>query len=218
MRRRTKSKTGRYLWTIVIALVIALVLRTFVIQAYRIPSGSMEDALLKGDFVLVNKLAYRSEEPQPGDIIIFDYPLNPSKTFIKRIVAGPGQTVEIVNKTLAIDGKVAAPSYPVKHTDHLIQSAEYSNRDNFGPFVIPAGHYFLMGDNRDNSRDSREWGFLERRYIKGKAFLCYFSWAPDPLAPEFSSPYILSFFNILLYNLVHFPQRVRWERIGVILQ
>ena len=218
MRRRLKSKTRQYLWTMGIALVIAMVLRTFVVQGYRIPSGSMETALLKGDFVLVNKLAYRSGEPKPGDIIIFDYPLNPSKTFIKRIVAGPGETVEIVNKTLSIDGRIAVPPYLVKHTDHLIHSPEYSNRDNFGPFKVPPGHYFLMGDNRDNSRDSREWGFLERKYVKGKAFLIYFSWAPDPLAPQFSNPYVSSFFKVLFYNLVHFPQRVRWGRIGTIAQ
>jgi signal peptidase I len=218
MRRRVRSKTRQYLWTIGVALVIAMLLRTFVVQGYRIPSGSMEDALLKGDFILVNKLAYHFGEPEPGDIIVFDFPLNPSKTFVKRIVAGPGETVEIANKTLFIDGKTTVPSYLVKYTDPLIHSAEYSNRDNLGPFEIPPGHYFLMGDNRDNSRDSREWGFLEREYIKGEAFLVYFSWAPDPSAPEFSNPYIVSFFNVLFYNLVHFPQRVRWGRIGTMVQ
>ncbi len=215
MRRRTKSKTKQYLWTIGIALVIAMILRTFVVQGYRIPSGSMESTLLKGDFVLVNKLAYRLGEPKPGDIIIFDYPLNPSKTFIKRIIAEQGETVEIVKKTLYIDGKMAIPPYPVKHTDPYIYPAEYSNRDNFGPFEVPPGHYFVMGDNRDNSRDSREWGFLERKHVKGKAILVYCSWAPDPLAPEFTNPYITSFFKVFFYNLAHFPWRVRWERIGI---
>ena len=218
MRRRVKSRTRQYVWTVGIALVIAMVLRTFVVQGYRIPSGSMENALLKGDFVLVNKLAYRFGEPQPRDIISFRYPLNPSKTFIKRIVAGPGQTVEIVNKQLSIDGRIEVPSYLVKYRDPLIHSAEYSNRDNFGPFEVPPGHYFLMGDNRDNSRDSREWGFLERKYIKGKAYLIYFSWAPDPLAPKFSDPYVSSFFKIIFYNLVHFTERVRWGRIGTVTQ
>ena len=214
MRRRTKSRTKQYLWTIGIALVIAIILRTFVVQGYRIPSGSMESALLKGDFILVSKLAYRFGEPRSGDIVIFDYPLNPSKTFIKRIVAEAGQIVEIVNKTLYIDGEIAVPPYLVRHTDPQIYPAEYSNRDNFGPFEVPHGHYFVMGDNRDNSRDSREWGFLERKHIEGRAFLVYFSWAPDPLAPEFCNPYISSFFKVFFYNLVHFPQRVRWERIG----
>jgi signal peptidase I len=219
MRRRTKSKTKQYLWTIGIALVVAMILRTFVVQGYRIPSGSMEDALLKGDFVLANKLAYRfGEEPKLGDIIIFDYPLNPSKNFIKRIIAKPGETVQIVNKTLYIDGEIANSFHPIKHTDPQIYPAEYSNRDNFGPFEVPPGHYFVMGDNRDNSQDSREWGFLERKYIHGKVFLVYFSWAPDPFAPEFSNPYITSLVKVLFYNLTHFPWRVRWERVGTIVQ
>jgi signal peptidase I len=218
MRRRINSKTKQYLWTIGIALVIAIILRTFVVQGYRIPSRSMENALLKGDFILVNKLAYRSKEPKPGDIIIFDYPLNPSKTFIKRIIAESGETVEIINKTLYIDGEIAVPSYPINHTDPQIYPAEYSNRDNFGPFEVPSGHYFVMGDNRDNSLDSREWGFLEGKNIKGKAFLVYFSWAPDPFAPEFTNPYITSFFEVLFYNLTHFPWRVRWERIGTMIR
>ncbi len=178
----------------------------------------MESALLKGDFILVNKLAFRFKEPRPGDIVIFDYPLNPSKSFIKRIVAGPGESVQIVNKTLYLNGVVSIPRYLTKYTDPQIYPAEYSNRDNFGPFEVPSGQYFMMGDNRDNSRDSREWGFLEREYIKGEALLVYFSWAPDPLAPEFDSPYISSFFKVLFYNLVHFPQRIRWERIGTMVR
>ena len=219
MRRRTKSKAKQYLLTIGIALVIAMILRTFVVQGYKIPSGSMEDALLKGDFVLANKLAYRfGNEPKPGDIIIFDYPLNPSKNFIKRIIAKPGETVQIVNKTLYIDRRIADSPYPIKHIDLQVYPAEYSNRDNFGPFEVPPGHYFVMGDNRDNSQDSREWGFLERKYIQGKVFLVYFSWAPDPFAPEFSNPYITSFFKVFFYNLIHFPARVRWGRIGTIVQ
>jgi signal peptidase I len=218
MRRRIKSKTKQYLWTIGIALFISLILRTFVVRGYRIPSRSMENVLLKGDFVLVNKLAFHFREPKPGDIIVFDYPLNPNKTFIKRIVAESGETVEIINKTLYIDGEIAIPAYPIKHADPQIYPAEYSNRDNFGPFEVPPEHYFVMGDNRDNSLDSREWGFLERKYIKGKALLVYFSWAPDPLAPEFSNPYIASFFEVLFYNLVHFPSRVRWERIGTLVR
>ena len=122
------------------------------------------------------------------------------------------------NAQLYIDGEVTIPPYPIRHTDPQIYPAEYSNRDNFGPFEIPPEHYFVMGDNRDNSLDSREWGFLERKNIKGKAFLVYFSWAPDPLAPEFTNPYITSFFEVLFYNLTHFPWRVRWERIGTMVR
>lgn len=218
MRRRTKSRIRQYLVAIGIALVIAILLRTFVVQGYRIPSSSMEDTLLKGDFALANKFAYRFEEPQLGDIIIFDYPLNPNKTFIKRIIAKPGETVHIVNKKLYIDGEVASPPYLIKHIDLQIYPGEYSNRDNFGPFEVPPGHYFVMGDNRDNSQDSREWGFLERKYIQGKVFLVYFSWAPDPSAPKFSNSYITSFFEVFFYNLANFPWRVRWERIGTLVR
>ncbi|MFQ6032638.1 MAG: signal peptidase I, partial [Candidatus Zixiibacteriota bacterium] len=116
------------------------------------------------------------------------------------------------------DGRIEATPYFIKHTDPQIYPAEYSNRDNFGPFEVPPGHYFVMGDNRDHSRDSREWGFLEKKYIKGKAFLIYFSWAPDPFAPQFTNPYIATFFKLFFYNLFHFPWRVRWERIGTIVR
>jgi signal peptidase I len=198
MRRIQKSKLKQYAVTVFIALVVGLLLRTFVVQAYRIPSRSMEDTLLRGDFLLMSKLSYWS--------------------FIKRIIAVEGQSVEIINKRLYVDGQPAEDWFPYKYTDYQIYPPEYSNRDNFGPFEIPPGQYFVLGDNRDNSQDSREWGFLEREYIKGKAFLVYFSWAPDPEAPAWSNNYISSFFEIFFYNLTHFPWRVRWERIGTVVR
>jgi signal peptidase I len=212
MRRKVKSKIKQYALTAGIALTIGVLLRTFVVQAYRIPSRSMEDTLMEGDFLLVNKLGLRFHEPQAGDVIVFEYPLNPSKDFIKRIVATEGQVVQIVNKKLYVDGESAENDFPAKHSDHQVFPAAYSNRDNFGPFRVPEGQYFVMGDNRDNSQDSREWGFLERRYVKGKALVIYFSWAPDPAAPRWSG--VFSFPEILAYNLTHFPWRVRWDRIG----
>lgn len=218
MRRIQKSKFKQYAVTVCIALVIGLLLRTFVVQAYRIPSRSMEDTLLNGDFVLVSKLSYWFSEPDAGDVVVFEYPLNPSKSFVKRIIATEGQSVEIINKRLFVDGQPAEDWFPYKYTDYQIYPPEYSNRDNFGPFEIPPGQYFVLGDNRDNSQDSREWGFLEREYIKGKTFLIYFSWAPDPEAPAWSNNYISSFFEILFYNLTHFPWRVRWERIGTVVR
>ncbi|MGB8658745.1 MAG: signal peptidase I [Candidatus Zixiibacteriota bacterium] len=213
MRRRGKSKLKPYALTIGIALVIGMLLRTYVVQGYRIPSRSMEDTLLDGDFLLVYKLVYHFSEPKVGDIIVFKHPFNPSKTFIKRIVASEGQIVEIVNKRLYVDGEEAETSFPSRHIDHQILPAEYSNRDNFGPFEVPKGQYCVLGDNRDNSQDSRDWGFLDRGNIKGKALVIYFSWAPDSNAPQWSSPYIGSFFEILFYDLIHFPSRVRWERV-----
>ena len=216
MKRKSPSKLKQYALTVGIALVVGILLRTYVVQAYRIPSRSMQDTLLRGDFLLVNKLSYRFSEPQAGDVIVFEYPLNASKDFIKRIIATEGQTVEIINKKLYVDGSYAEDWFPVKHTDYQIFPAAYSNRDNFGPFEVPSGQYFVMGDNRDNSQDSRDWGFLERKYVKGKAFLIYFSWAPDPEAPRLTDPF--SFFEILAYNLTHFPWRIRWERIGSVIR
>ncbi len=217
MRRRSKSKYKQYALTVVIALVAGMLLRTYVIQGYRIPSRSMEDTLQEGDFLLVNKLTYRFHEPKVGDVIVFEYPFNPSKSLIKRIIAGGGQVVEVINKSLYVDGERAEGKFPSKHIDYQVFSAEYSNRDNFGPFEVPKGQYFVLGDNRDNSQDSRVWGFLDRKNVKGKAVFIYFSWAPDPIAPQWSSPYITSFFKIFFYNLTHFPWRARWDRIGTII-
>jgi signal peptidase I len=212
MKKRVKSKLIQYALTVVIALTIGILLRTFVVQAYRIPSRSMEDTLVEGDFLLVNKLALRYSEPMAGDVIVFKYPLNTSKDFVKRIVATEGQIVQIVNKDLYVDGQLAEGLFSGKHTDYQVFPAAYSNRDNFGPFRVPEGQYFVLGDNRDNSHDSREWGFLEKEHIKGKAFMIYFSWAPDQEAPRWSGFY--SFFEILAYNIIHFPSRVRWDRLG----
>lgn len=216
MKTKVKSKLKPYVLTVGIALIVGMLLRTYVVQAYRIPSGSMQDTLLKGDFLLVNKLTYRFSEPKAGDVIVFEYPLNPSKDFIKRIIATEGGTVEVIDKSLYIDGQLAEDRFPSKHSDYQIFPAAYSNRDNFGPFEVPRGQYFVMGDNRDVSQDSREWGFLERKYIKGKAFLIYFSWADDPNAPRLSGP--LSFLQVLAYDLVRFPWRVRWDRIGRVIR
>ena len=194
-----------------------MLLRTYVVQGYRIPSRSMEDTLLEGDFLLVNKLTYHFHEPKVGDVIVFEYPFNASKHLIKRIIAGEGQVVEVINKKLYVDGVNAEVRFPSKHIDYQIYPAEYSNRDNFGPFEVPPGQYFVLGDNRDNSQDSRVWGFLDRKLVKGKAILIYFSWATDPTAPKWSSPYITSFFKIFFYDLVSFPWRTRWNRVVTII-
>jgi signal peptidase I len=216
MKRKSKPRLKQYAITIGIALIVGILLRTYVVQAYRIPSRSMQDTLLHGDFLLVDKLTYRFSEPQVGDVIVFQYPLNPTKDFIKRIIATEGQRVELVNKRLYVDGQSAEDWFPSKHTDYQIFPAAYSNRDNFGPFQVPSDQFFVMGDNRDNSQDSRQWGFLERKHIKGKALLIYFSWAPDAEAPQLSGP--LSFFEVLAYNLTHFPWRIRWGRVGTIIR
>lgn len=220
MRKKDKSSVNikGYVEVVLLAILIAFLLRTFVVQAYRIPSSSMEDSLLGGDFILVNKLHYRYSEPKPGDIIVFKYPLNPSKDMVKRVVASEGQTVEIKNKIVYVDDRMIPDPLSAKHSDQRILPEDYSTRDNFGPAQVPAGHLFVLGDNRDNSQDSREWGFLDQGLIKGKALIVYWSWAQDPHAPKFRSPYITPLLEIIFYNLGHLTERLRLYRIGTVIK
>jgi len=161
--RKGSGKLKVYLEVAILALLMAFLLRTYVVQAYRIPSGSMEDALFAGDFVLVYKLAYRlGEEPKPGDVIVFRYPLNPSKTYIKRMIAGPGQTVQVIDKQVYINDKPLVDPLTVKYSDKQVFHFTLSGRDNLGPLQVPPDQFFVLGDNRDNSQDSRQWGFGER--------------------------------------------------------
>ncbi|MCJ7497707.1 MAG: signal peptidase I [candidate division Zixibacteria bacterium] len=218
MKRKEKPSIKGYIEVIVLAILIAFILRTFVVQAYKIPSSSMEDSLLGGDFILVNKLYYHYKEPRSGEIIVFKYPLNPSKDMVKRVVATEGQTVEIINKIVYVDGKIVPDPLLTKHIDPRILPVDYSTRDNFGPAQVPAGHLFVLGDNRDDSQDSRDWGFLDMSYIKGKAIIVYWSWAIDPHAPKFRSPYITPLLEIIFYNLGHLTERLRLGRIGTVVE
>ena len=200
--------------TLIVAAIVIFLSGTFVVQIYRIPSGSMEDTLLVGDWVVVNKLVYRFKSPKPADVIVFRYPLNPSKTLIKRCLATEGQTAEIVNKVVYVDGKMTGDPEKVKFTDKYIRPAIYSTRDNYGPIQVPMDGFFVLGDNRDNSEDSRSFRCVYKDNVKGKAGFIIFSWAPDPNAPKFRSPYIIPLIEIFFYNLFHFPSRIRWNRIG----
>jgi signal peptidase I len=182
---RAKSILREYTEAILPALVLFLVIRTFLFQAFRIPSSSMEDTLAIGDFLFVNKFLYGAKvpvlgvrlpgirAPQPGDIIVFKFPRDPRKDYIKRCVAVEGQSVEIRAKQVYVDGVLCAEPF-VKHTDPLTRPGDI--RDYMGPVVVPRGQLFMMGDNRDNSSDSRYWGFLDRDLIKGKAMFIYWSW------------------------------------------
>jgi signal peptidase I len=181
---KRKSTLREYAEAFALAIALALTIRTFVVQAFKIPSGSMIPTLSIGDHILVNKFIYGIKlpftnvilvpisSPQPGDIIVFKYPEDESKDFIKRVVGTPGAVIEVRNKEVYVNNaRVDDPR--VQHTDRDIQ---LNKRDNFGPVTVPPGAYFVMGDNRDQSLDSRFWGFVKENKIRGKAFLIYWSW------------------------------------------
>jgi len=213
VKKRAQARIKEYVEAVLIALVIAVILRVFVVQAYRVESGSMESTLQVGDFLFVNKFIYHFGDPKPGDIVVFEYPLNPTKDFIKRVIAIEGQTVEIRDKTLYIDGQVIPDPEFIKHIDSKFMPPELSTRDYFGPKQVPPGQLFVLGDNRDDSKDSRFWGFVDKNKVKGRALMIYFSWRPDPNSPDWSAPYIDKVFTIAFYNLTHFPWRIGWGRL-----
>ena len=172
---------------ILVAIVIALFIRTFVVQAFKIPSGSMKQTLQIGDHILVNKFIYGIKipylrknivplkKPQRGDIVVFKYPVDPDKDFIKRVIGIPGDEIEIRDKMLFVNKKRINHDYGV-YTDSRILSANVRPRDNFGPITVPERSLFVMGDNRDESFDSRFWGFVDYKALNGKAFIIYWSW------------------------------------------
>ncbi|BBO79497.1 signal peptidase I [Desulfosarcina ovata subsp. sediminis] len=172
---------------IVVAVILALFIRTFVVQAFKIPSGSMKDTLLIGDHILVNKFIYGVKvpfvkktiipikDPKQGDIIVFEFPEDPSKDFIKRVIGTPGDVVEIRNKKLFVNGTRIDNGHGV-FKDPKIYPSQMQPRDNLGPITVPEGKLFVMGDNRDFSYDSRFWGFVDFAAVKGKAFIIYWSW------------------------------------------
>jgi signal peptidase I len=184
---KRKSKFQEYIEAILIALVIAFFIRTFVIQAYKIPSGSMKPTLLVGDHILVNKFIYGVKvpyfrntlipikEPAKGDIVVFIYPEDRSKDFIKRVIATSGDTVEIRNKKIYLNGRLYKDNKGV-YVDNFILPGSVQPRDNFGPVTVPPSSLFVMGDNRDQSYDSRFWGFVDLKDVLGKAVVIYWSW------------------------------------------
>ncbi|MBU0479633.1 MAG: signal peptidase I [Proteobacteria bacterium] len=184
---RKKSLLREYAEAIIIALILALFIRTFVVQAFKIPSGSMIPTLLIGDHILVSKFIYGVRNPLTGkvlipirnpernDIVVFKYPLNPDQDFIKRVIGVPGDTIEIVDKKLFVNGNELENDKGV-YLDDRVLSGEGRPRDNFGPVTVPAESLFVMGDNRDNSHDSRFWSFVDFKDLRGKAFIMYWSW------------------------------------------
>jgi signal peptidase I len=192
---KRKGLIREYAESILIAVLLALVIRTYLVQAFKIPSGSMEDTLAIGDHLLVNKFMYGTKipfvdkrvltirDPRQGDVIVFEYPEDPSKDFIKRVVGVPGDLVEGKEKKVYVNGKLYANPHEVHKEKDLIPK-EVNPRDTFGPITVPADSYFVMGDNRDRSYDSRFWKFVPRHSIKGLAFIKYWSWDRDKFRPR----------------------------------
>lgn len=218
-------------WTksVFIAFVLFLVIRAFVVEAFKIPTSSMENTLLVGDFLLVNKAVYGAQipgtalrlpalaEPQRGDVVVFNPPHDPSKNYVKRLIAIPGDTVEMRDKRLYLNSRELDEPY-VRHVDyggdaihpdmewqeeHLtpgVGPRKYrASRDNWGPILVPPDRYFVLGDNRDDSEDSRYWGFVERSAIRGRPWMIYYSF--DPSRSD-ALPWL---------------KDVRWSRIGGVI-
>ncbi len=189
-RGRSKSMLREYAEAIIIAVLLAVFIRTFVVQAFKIPSGSMKVTLLVGDHILVNKFTYgvkvpmtdkqilHFSDPKRGDIVVFRYPVDPAKDFIKRVIGLPGDSVRIVDKQVYVNDELLEEPY-IQHTDDRILPASVSPRDNMDTIVVPENSLFVMGDNRDESYDSRFWDFVELNEIKGRAFIIYWSWNRD---------------------------------------
>jgi signal peptidase I len=234
-KRRRRVRLGWFFeWIRVFPAAVALflVLRAVLVEAYKIPSGSMESTLLVGDFLLVNKLVYGAtvpianvklpalREPKRGDVLVFEWPVDPTKNFVKRLIALPGDTVSMQQGVLLLNGLEQDERYVV-HTDpgvdpvaedfrwqrsYLVRTASASqgptparyrpSRNNWGPLVVPDGHYFVLGDNRDNSLDSRYWGFVPDSLVRGTPMMVYYSYAPDSVS---SAPWITN---------------IRWRRLG----
>jgi len=207
-RKQNKSLVREYVEAIAVAVFLALFIRTFVVQAFKIPSGSMLPTLKIGDHLLVNKFTYGLRmpftgmmmvplgDPKPSDVIVFKYPKDRSVDYIKRVIGVAGDTITIKDKHVFINGEAIADPH-AHFTSSMIMSANAGPRDNFGPVTVPKDSVFVMGDNRDNSYDGRFWGFVDKKDILGKAFILYWSW--DLEKPLFSVDRITS---------------VRWSRIG----
>ncbi len=211
---KNKSKLQEYAEAIVIAILIALFIRTFVVQAFKIPSGSMKPTFEIGDHILVNKFIYGIKipfirntlipigEPKRGDIVVFIYPEDRSKDFIKRVIGISGDTIEIRNKKIYLNGLPYSDPYGI-YTDDFIIPGSIQPRDNFGPITVRPDSIFVMGDNRDQSYDSRFWGLVDLKDVMGKAFIIYWSIAPYD---ESGSSLWGRFSSVL--------SRVRWKRIA----
>jgi signal peptidase I len=235
--RQAKPTVADAVWDnvkqLLIAIVLAVIIKTSIVEAYKIPSASMEDTLLIGDFLAANKFIYGARlplvgyrlpairDPEQGDVVIFKWPVDRQTNYIKRCVATPGQTVEIKDKVLFVDG-IRFPDPEFSKYEHPgIKRRPDSGKDtpdNFGPYTLGRDYYFMMGDNRDNSLDSRFWGPVHRDLILGEAMIVHWSWAPDDSSPDARLSEPLSVPRMFVYNIIHFFERVRWSRLARIIR
>jgi len=227
------SGVREYASSIAVAVLLALLIRSTVVQAFYIPSGSMEDTLFVGDYLLANKFVYGApievplmeeplvrlpalREPQPGDIVIFRSKTERGRDLIKRCVAVGGQTVLVRDKVLYVDGEAFEDPPLSKHTDRMVYPRANTSRDNFGPYRVPEDHFFMMGDNRDNSNDSRFFGPIHIDLIKGKAMITY--WSSDLVGgPLHDGPQLLVDLGNFVWNLPTLPFRTRYGRLGDVI-
>jgi signal peptidase I len=222
-----KSTAREYFESIVVAVILALFIRTFVVQAFKIPTGSMEENLLIGDHLLVNKFVFGPtvgelerrllpiDTIDRGDVVVFKYPVEPERDFIKRVIGLPGETVEVRDRKVYVDGKPLDEPYahyllPASAGDYQ-EVTSFDVRERYGPVTVPANQYFVMGDNRDNSQDSRYWGFLPRDLVKGKALVIY--WSFESEREEYEEAGAGQTLRNIASVFTHFFTRTRWSRM-----
>ena len=178
----------RYLIFLIVCVTIITLTTTYIFSPYKIPAKSMVPTLMAGDHIIVNKIFFKKHALQPGDVILFELPRNPKQLFVKRIIGKPGDKIEIKGKTLYVNAEIIYEPYSISLDPHIIPQ-KTQPRDFFGPIIVPKNHLFVLGDNRDYSSDSRFWGFLPIKGIKGKVSNIYWSWDKE-------------------------NRKVRWKRIG----
>ena len=196
---KAKSSIRETLEALGVALILALFIRTFIIQAFKIPSGSMIPTLLVGDHILVNKFVYRFRDPAHGDVVVFKYPVDEHRDFIKRVIGVGGEDIYIKDRQVYVNCQPPEPTcQPNREPWAYYEDRMGLGGETFGPVRVPPGSYFVMGDNRNNSQDSRYWGFVKVDKIKGRAFIIYWSWDSERE-------------DKALW------ERVRWARLGKII-
>jgi len=238
-----KTTIREYFESAVTVAIIALFATTFVIQAFKIPTGSMKSTLLVGDHLLVNKFVYGVssgfpgkllpyKEPKRGDVIVFKYPNDPDMAYVKRLIGMPGDTVEMIGRTVYINGEKLDENYNVKNDEDGIivdtvvndpqkqYTLQYfnpgSDRAHWGPYDVPEGHYFAMGDNRDNSQDSRYWQFIPRDYMLGQPLVIY--WSFETARDEYLRTSPGERFTQLTDVVLNFFTKTDWKRTFKIIR